>query len=409
MVDAASVTEKNERACSMLMIYIFPRQYGLHNVFDSPTDTTRTVQKLQDYTLREEEIFARLPAGNAAKTPKRLRGEPRRLVQRLQVLHARCSYAQMLWHYCPAPSLDSQYVARGARSSHSVSQSQSSASSTQPTRHHRPGPAKKRLGPSSQPAPPPSTLDTEKLLLASTPTAHVSAFCQAVLSKIIPDEFWGGAPDTRAHNKTHVMKHVDAFVRLRQFESMSLHDVVQGLRLADMPWLAPPAGHPTGSQKPSLSDTRKRADIFHELVYYVFDSLLMPLVRGNFYVTESAATRHRLLYFRHDVWRHIAEPAMAALRAGMFDEIKTPDAARILAGRRLGFSQIRLLPKARGVRPVVNLRRRQLQQGPPGGKKRLGPSINSVLAPVHAMLKLERVCRWNPAAVRQRMDDDCSH
>lgn len=134
----------------------------------------------------------------------------------------------------------------------------------------------------------------------------------------------------------------------------------------------------------------KRYELFHEFLYYVFDSLLIPLIRSNFYVTESNTHRFQVFYFRHDVWRLIAEPSIASLKEGMFEEIKLSDATRILDSRRLGFSQLRLLPKGTKLRPIMNLRRRQMVDG-----KRthvLGPSINSLLKPIHTAFKFETVC-----------------
>lgn len=72
----------------------------------------------------------------------------------------------------------------------------------------------------------------------------------------------------------------------------------------------------------------------------------------------------------------------------MFEEVKVSEANALLRSRRLGYSQIRLLPKGAKLRPIMNLRRRVLRLGP---SKTLGPSINSVLAPVHTMLKFETV------------------
>ena len=158
--------------------------------------------------------------------------------------------------------------------------------------------------------------------------------------------------------------------------------------MTQIEWLAPPG---LRGQKLSQTDKQKRAEIFHEFLYYVFDSLLIPLIRGNFYVTESSVHRYRLFFFRHDVWRNVAEPAMAAFKANMFEEVKLNDATRILDSRRLGFSQIRLLPKGAAMRPIMNLRRRALARG---DKRILGPSINSILGPVHTVLKLEKV-RWS--------------
>ena len=125
-----------------------------------------------------------------------------------------------------------------------------------------------------------------------------------------------------------------------------------------------------------------------ELLYYVFDSILIPLVRSNFHVTESKMHQNRLFYFRHDIWRALTEPAITNLKLSMFEEIPTLKAKKILDARMLGFSQIRLLPKANGLRPITNLRRRvtKLQNG----KIALGRSINAVMTPVFNMLDLEK-------------------
>lgn len=95
-----------------VMMYIFPRQFGLHNVFTSVVDRRMTAQRFQDYTLREEEITAKFPVAKEEEArdkkkrlpshiPKRLRGKAAHLVGRLQVFHTRCSYTEMLHHYCP--------------------------------------------------------------------------------------------------------------------------------------------------------------------------------------------------------------------------------------------------------------------------------------------------------------------
>jgi telomerase reverse transcriptase len=86
------------------MMYVFPRQFGLHNAFTSKVDFKETAHKLKDYTMREQEIsvkFGQLGGNGKVSIPKRLRGATQELVQRLQVLHSRCSYSQLLQHYCP--------------------------------------------------------------------------------------------------------------------------------------------------------------------------------------------------------------------------------------------------------------------------------------------------------------------
>lgn len=65
----------------------------------------------------------------------------------------------------------------------------------------------------------------------ATPSAEVSAFCQAVISRIVPNDFLGN-DDVQMHNKSHLLKSIDSFVRLRRFESMSLHEVMQDMKVS---------------------------------------------------------------------------------------------------------------------------------------------------------------------------------
>jgi telomerase reverse transcriptase len=201
-----------------VMMYIFPRQFGLHNVFTSVVDRKQTAQKFQDYTLREEEISAKFTKtiGNEKTLrvfiPKRLKGKPIHLVERLQILHGRCAYSKLLQHYCPA-----QEQVEAFRNS------QPSSSKT-----HGKG-AKLRRKAKHQPSTQPE-LQYETLVDLASPVAHVSAFCRAALAKIVPDEFWGTGA-IQEHNKTSFHRKVDTFIRLRRFENLSLQDVMQGLKV----------------------------------------------------------------------------------------------------------------------------------------------------------------------------------
>jgi telomerase reverse transcriptase len=110
------------------MRYIFPRQFGLHNVFTSKVDTRETAMPFKDYTLREAEIhqvMCRTLKEKAtsveeirkwkSRIPKRLRGATTVLVNRLRTLNERCSYTELLRHYCPVEVLDCFHVPMTAK------------------------------------------------------------------------------------------------------------------------------------------------------------------------------------------------------------------------------------------------------------------------------------------------------
>ncbi|KAI4161815.1 MAG: hypothetical protein LQ342_004506 [Letrouitia transgressa] len=293
---------KDAQQTQRIMMYIFPRQFGLHNVFTSVVDPQETAQPLKDYTLRESEIADKQriqrsyfsTEGDAPKrlpVPRRLRGTAMELVKKMQKLHARCSYSELLKYYCPKTGYRDPSVKLTSRSEPSMASSE----------------LKSQLKPTTKSTKCPKEMGEDRtkgeLVDSATPSANVSAFCRAVLFKLIPDGFWGNGPDG-VENKRVVM------------------------------------------------------------------------------------LNNRIFYFRHDVWKSLTEPPMSLLKLSMFEEVDVIIARQLLDARSLGFSQMRLLPKGKTVRPITNLRRRVTKLR--AGKAVLGRSINSVMAPVFNMLDYEK-------------------
>ena len=155
--------------------------------------------------------------------PKRLRGKAFDLVGRIRARHEICPYHALLQHYCPTRQIG--YAAMQGS-----------------TRY------------------------------ASSAT-EVSAFCRAIVSRVFPTELWGSGETGHQNNKI-LMQNVDRFVRLRRYESMSIHDVLQPTKTSGVPWLAPP--NIKSGSKLSRTDSVKRQELMAELLYYVFDSFLIP-------------------------------------------------------------------------------------------------------------------------------------
>ncbi|KJX95147.1 telomerase reverse transcriptase like protein [Zymoseptoria brevis] len=326
-----------------VMKYVFPRQFGLHNVFTSELDSKETAQACKDYTLREKEILhqkwvhsqrSKAKGIDASlktqRLPPRLRGKTFELVRRMRKRHSRCAFSALLDHYCPVTH-------------------------------------------------PQEAFEHDSFARATHP-AQVSAFCRSAISKVFPPELWGDS------NVRHLHGSIDNFIKLRRYESLALHDILQRIKVTDVEWLSPPGIDATHKLCPS--DYAKRKELMAELLYYLFDSFLVPLIRGHFHVTESSMPRNQLFYFRHDVWKEMSEPALNSLKLNMLEECNTTTVKTMLAKRSLGVSHVRLLPKEQGMRPIINLRRRvqKLQQG----QIVLGRSINSALTPTFSTLNYEK-------------------
>ena len=208
------------------MKYVFPRQFGLHNVFTSSVDYKETVQPFKDYTLREQEIHHRVKQDSDTnrtlrKVPKRLRGLPSKLISRIHKRHARCSYTSLLRHYCPLHTF--------SLPRHQLQQSLQPSDSTM---------AKSQLCATSMVG----TLEENILSSTSELTSQlslyeyacasssVSAFCQAVICQLLPPDTMGTGEDG-VKNRKQVMGHIDDFVCMRRFESLSMHTIMQNLKV----------------------------------------------------------------------------------------------------------------------------------------------------------------------------------
>lgn len=92
-------------------------------------------------------------------------------------------------------------------------------------------PARFTAGHTREKSPPADSQPKTDLTDYAAPSASVSAFCRAVLRKLIPQPFFGVGHDG-VRNRDVLHKYVDKFIRMRRFESLSLHEVCNGLKVS---------------------------------------------------------------------------------------------------------------------------------------------------------------------------------
>ncbi len=220
------------------MKYIFPRQFGLHNVFTSTVDPKETAQPFKDYTLREQEIsqvdrrtLLKInsdkidPKSVKQHLPQRLRGSAFNLVRKLQRLHSLCSYHELFKHYCPKTQFKGNERRKRTMEKRVSPETKTSMQPITQVSQTLSTSISISITPRLPAAP-----SNPSFTSLATPHSDVSAFCRAVLTNVIPDGFWGGSAQG-LENRGVVMRHVDKFIRLRRFENMSLHTVCQHLKV----------------------------------------------------------------------------------------------------------------------------------------------------------------------------------
>lgn len=204
------------------------------------------------------------------------------------------------------------------------------------------------------------------LLEVATAPRQVEKFIFDILERLFPPSLTG-----------KVMREaVRTFVRLRRFERVTAEHLAEGFSSSSL--FAAPTTEP-GTKRPkvpvSLAVARQRSTV--KLVSWVFSSLVIPLLRAHFYATETEPFRNRVMYFLKPVWHRAAQVEMARIAAGgMYAPLGGKGGAEkgcsadagdpnrqpflsnggIRGSEAFPASRMRLLPKAFGVRPIVNLK-----------------------------------------------------
>ena len=193
--------------------------------------------------------------------------------------------------------------------------------------------------PTTKPPPTPNAaMELAALLGGEAPHGTVCNFLVACTRALLPDALWGSA-----HNCAAFERGVALVVGMHRHEKCTLARAMHGMRSSSMPW-----------QSTSLT-TR--------WISWLFNELLLPLLRAHFYITEAEGRSQRVLYYRKPVWAAISSIRLRTLSKGehpMFAALTRSSAARILSAstRRFGVALMRFAPKgsrATKVRTIMNL------------------------------------------------------
>jgi hypothetical protein len=229
-------------------------------------------------------------------------------------------------------------------------------------------------------------------LLASHSSFHnVTRFLHACLDRLLPLALLGDA-----RNRRVLYARLAAFVRMRRFEKLSTRELTDGLSSDAFGFL--------GESDADPQMLLRRQYVVARLVRWLVDHVVVPIVAGNFYVTESHEHRNQSFYYRRPVWARVVaqwregQLGVARLedddapRKFAFEPVTYDDAVRVMKRRHFAYAYARLLPKRGGrVRTIMNLGRRPSEHEQQLCEMRAGfaASINSTLAATHRVLQFE--------------------
>ncbi|KAL3667294.1 hypothetical protein V7S43_007525 [Phytophthora oleae] len=188
--------------------------------------------------------------------------------------------------------------------------------------------------------------DIQTLLAFSTPKKKIYRLVRKFVARVVPKELWGGT-DTKKNWKL-VKEMLRKLIFSRKFDVLSLKKRAQELQVTKVGWMN------VGSNEKFCppNERVKRQNLFESLLWWIVSSLVFPLLRNLFYITEAEGMANEIAYYQRPVWNVISTLALDDLEGGILQ----PSSDQIVSSeRQLSTSLLRLLPKSSGVRPLMNL------------------------------------------------------
>ncbi|KAL8088758.1 hypothetical protein AgCh_038515 [Apium graveolens] len=230
---------------------------------------------------------------------------------------------------------------------------------------------------------------------------QVTSFIWAVCRSIVPVNLLGTPKAQRT-----LRRNIYNLINLRRFENFSHKQGMQKLKASNFPILSNPHAlcyfsrdiqgqkiNTKGCNTPDDGTFILQQKILQSWVFWFFSSFVLPLVRSNFYVTESQHGKQDIFYYSHSVWKKIVNRNIACLvrlEDQRYTLLNNAEVLKIIWNRSFGFSKVRFLPKSTGVRPLANLKassRICISLPPKKPVFKNFTSVNGVLHDLHAVLK----------------------
>ena len=179
---------------------------------------------------------------------------------------------------------------------------------------------------------------------------------------------------------------ISNFVRLHRFEMFSINQCINRLQTSKFPFLSniPPCN----CEKSNEDWTVMKQKFLHLWIYWFFSHMVVPLLRANFYVTETEFGKHETLYYPKPIWNDMLAKTLNSLKKLKYQPIDLTYFMKVTNSRPFGFSRVRFLPKEKGIRLLANLKAPSKAWLPLNERKLVHfRSVNSALHEVHSVLK----------------------
>lgn len=150
--------------------------------------------------------------------------------------------------------------------------------------------------------------------------------------------------------------------------------MLEKFRIDDVEWLRYNSNH-----KNARYFKRENEFVWWRLMRWIFEELLVSLMRCYFYATEKQKEYSRIFYYRKNVWQVVMRLSTEDLLKQNLQAVEKDEMRRQCASHNFAPAKLRLIPKNETFRPIMTFNRKL-----PHNKN---STTNKKLGSPHLMLK----------------------
>jgi len=165
-----------------------------------------------------------------------------------------------------------------------------------------------------------------------------------ILLKVFPSLLWG----SKVNLKT-VLASVLKFLSHGRYERITTQNVMSGIKVSHFTWLEPNSRKREGTREHVQLSLKKHACV-ENLIQWIFNSFVVPLLKACFYITETGVHKNKILYYRKPIWRLVRSIGLQPLLGRLYKTMRKREVmTKLSTNQCIGVHDIRLLPAQKKV------------------------------------------------------------
>ncbi|OQS06032.1 hypothetical protein THRCLA_20460 [Thraustotheca clavata] len=193
--------------------------------------------------------------------------------------------------------------------------------------------------------------DIALLLQHSTPKKQIVESIRQIITQILPVEFWG--PRKNFRRFVHL---ISCYIHGRQHDSHSIEQTVNRMSVHNIEWL-----NSKISVVVPTEITQRRQHLVH-FIQWIWAQIIQPMLRTNFYITtvegqfyHTTSLGSHCVHIEIQLAFSIHEPSRKLATFDLQNTLLRQVSDNYQNSTKDIMSTIRFVPKAKGVRPIMNL------------------------------------------------------